>query len=65
MVWAPTLGATALVLSRRGGDFELVVGRDLSIGYTHHSATKVQLYLEQSLTFRALDDAAAVRLVAV
>jgi uncharacterized linocin/CFP29 family protein len=65
VIWAPTLGATALVLSRRGGDFEMTVGRDLSIGYQHHSATKVMLYLEQSLTFRALDPDAAVRLVSV
>ena len=65
VVWAPTLGSTALVLSRRGGDFELTVGRDLSLGYTNHTATKVQLYLQQSLTFRALDPDAAVRLVAV
>lgn len=65
VVWAPTLGDTALVLSRRGGDFEMIVGRDLSIGYQNHSSTKVMLYLEQSLTFRALDPDAAVRLVSV
>jgi uncharacterized linocin/CFP29 family protein len=49
-----------VVLSTRGGDFELVVGRDLSIGYTGHDATKVNLYLLESLTFRALSPEAAI-----
>ena len=37
VVWAPGVDG-AVVLSTRGGDFELVVGRDLSIGYTGHDA---------------------------
>ncbi len=60
--WAPGVQG-ALVASLRGGDFELVVGRDLSIGYQEHSATKVRLYLEESLTFRVLSPEAAVPLV--
>ena len=53
----------ALVASLRGGDFQLSVGRDLSIGYQEHTATKVRLYLEESLTFRVLSPEAAVPLV--
>jgi uncharacterized linocin/CFP29 family protein len=49
-----------VVLTTRGGNFELVVGRDLSIGYTRHDATKVKLYLLESLTFRVLSPEAAV-----
>lgn len=65
LVWAPTLGATALVLSRRGGDFELVLGRDLSIGFSAASATRLSFFLQQSLAFRSLEPSAAVRLVSI
>jgi len=59
VVWAPGVEG-AVVLSTRGHDFELVVGRDLSIGYTSHDATRVNLYLLESLTFRVLSPEAAV-----
>lgn len=65
VVWAPTLGATALVLSRRGGDFELVIGRDLSVGFTAATGTRLSFYLQESLTFQALDPSAAVRIVSL
>ena len=52
----------ALVLSQRGGDFELIVGQDFSIGYLDHSATTVQLYIQESLTARVLAPEAAVPL---
>jgi uncharacterized linocin/CFP29 family protein len=60
--WAPGVRG-ALLASLRGGDFELVVGRDLSIGYEEHSSDVVRLYLEESLTFRVLSPEAAVPLV--
>jgi uncharacterized linocin/CFP29 family protein len=53
----------AVVASLRGGDFELVVGRDFSIGYQDHTTTSVRLYLEESMTFRVLSPEAAVPLV--
>lgn len=59
VVWAPGVDG-AVVLSTRGGDFELVVGRDLSIGYTGHDATTVNLYVLESLTFRVLSPEAAI-----
>ena len=46
----------------RGGDFELTVGQDLSIGYLRHDAETVTLYLQESFTFRCLDPEAAVPL---
>ncbi len=61
IVWAPAVDG-ALVLSLRGGDFELVVGQDFSIGYLDHSASAVRLYLQQSFTFRVLSPEAAVAL---
>lgn len=50
----------AVVVSQRGGDFLLDVGQDLAIGYHDHTATEVHLYLEESLTFRAVEPDASV-----
>lgn len=50
------------MLSLRGGDFELVVGRDISIGDLDHDRTTVQLYLEENLAFRLLTPETAVPL---
>jgi len=61
VIWAPALHG-AVALSLRGGDFELVVGRDIAIGYLDHDATNVRLYLEESITFRVLTPEAAVEL---
>ena len=41
----------ALLVSTRGGDYELHLGQDLSIGYLSHDADSIELYLEESLTF--------------
>jgi uncharacterized linocin/CFP29 family protein len=62
IVSAPGLRG-ALVLSLRGGDFELVVGQDVSLGYLDHDREKVSLYLEESFTFRLLGPEAAVPLL--
>jgi uncharacterized linocin/CFP29 family protein len=50
------------VLSLRGGDYELTVGQDLSIGYAYQTKDEVELYLTESFTFRVLESMAAVRL---
>ncbi|MGJ4859687.1 family 1 encapsulin nanocompartment shell protein [Labrys sp. La1] len=62
IIWAPAIEG-GLVLTTRGGDFELSVGQDISIGYASHSATSVQLYFQESLTFRLLTTEAAVALL--
>jgi uncharacterized linocin/CFP29 family protein len=62
LVWAPALGNGALLLSTRGGDYELTVGQDLSIGYSIHDRDNVELYLTESFTFRVLEEKAAVAL---
>jgi uncharacterized linocin/CFP29 family protein len=64
VIWAPGVDG-AVVTSLRGGDFELTVGRDFSIGYLSHDVDKVQLYLEESFTFRILAPEAAVPLPTV
>ena len=53
----------AVVLSMRGGDFSLDSGQDLSIGYRGHDADEVELYLEESFSFRVTETDAAVALV--
>ena len=63
IIWAPAIEG-GLVLSLRGGDFELTVGEDFSIGYLAHSATTVDLYVQESFTFRTLTTEAAVALSA-
>ncbi|HVJ90869.1 MAG TPA: family 1 encapsulin nanocompartment shell protein, partial [Labilithrix sp.] len=50
------------VLSLRGGDYELSVGQDLSIGYAYHTKDEVELYLTESFTFRVIEGPAAVRI---
>ncbi len=50
IIWAPAIEG-AFLLSTRGGDFELHLGQDLSIGYLSHDAEQVQLYFQESLTF--------------
>lgn len=61
VVWSPGV-AGAVVLSERGGDFLLDVGQDLSVGYSHHDADVVHLYLEESFTFRPVGPDAAITL---
>jgi uncharacterized linocin/CFP29 family protein len=61
LIRAPALRG-AVVLSVRGGDYELTVGQDLSIGYAHHDERTVHLYLTESFTFRVIEPAAAVYL---
>jgi uncharacterized linocin/CFP29 family protein len=61
IVWSPALEG-GLLLSTRGGDFELVVGQDASIGYASHDRNEVELFLTESFTFRVLEAAAAIEL---
>jgi uncharacterized linocin/CFP29 family protein len=61
IIWAPAI-AGAFVLTTRGGDFDLHIGQDFSIGYLSHSDTGVRLYLQESLTFLLLTAEAAVAL---
>jgi uncharacterized linocin/CFP29 family protein len=59
--WAPGVDG-AVVMSTRGGDYQLTLGEDVSIGYLDHDATSVHLYLEESFTFTVLTPEAAVYL---
>jgi uncharacterized linocin/CFP29 family protein len=61
LVWAPAIEG-AFVLTTRGGDFQLNVGQDVSIGYLSHTDSLVQLYLQETFVFRVLTSEAAVAL---
>jgi uncharacterized linocin/CFP29 family protein len=60
LVWAPAVKGGGVLLSTRGGDYQLTVGQDLSIGYTAHDREKVELYVTESFTFRVLEEKAAI-----
>jgi uncharacterized linocin/CFP29 family protein len=61
IIWAPAI-AGAIVLTKRGGDFDLHIGQDISIGYLGHSDSAVRLYLQETFTFLMLTAEAAVAL---
>ena len=61
LIWAPAIGG-AFVLTTRGGDFELNVGQDVSIGYLSHTDSAVRLYLQETFVFRVLTSEASVAL---
>jgi uncharacterized linocin/CFP29 family protein len=63
IVWAPAIDG-ALLLSTRGGDYELRLGQDVSIGYVSHDADSVQLYFTESFTFAAYTSEASVPITA-
>ena len=59
IIWAPAIDGGS-VLSTRGGDFDLHIGQDLSIGYLSHTDQVVRLYLQETLTFLMLTSEASV-----
>lgn len=59
IVWAPAISG-AVLLSTRGGDYDLHLGQDTSIGYLHHDDESVTLYLQETFTFLPLTDEASV-----
>ncbi|WP_214108630.1 family 1 encapsulin nanocompartment shell protein [Acrocarpospora catenulata] len=62
-IWAPAIDG-AFLLSTRGGDFELHLGQDLSIGYLAHDTANIHLYFQETLTFTAYTGEAVVALPA-
>ena len=60
-VWTPGL-REAVLLSLRGGDFLFESGQDISIGYRATTPPSVELYLEETFTFRVATPEAAIAL---
>jgi len=61
IIWAPAIDG-AFLLSARGGDYELHLGQDLSIGYLSHDANSIELYFQESMTFLVLTGEAGVEM---
>jgi uncharacterized linocin/CFP29 family protein len=61
IIWAPAIHG-AFVVTTRGGDFDLHIGQDVSIGYLNHTDTTVGLYLQETFTFAMLTAEAAIAL---
>jgi uncharacterized linocin/CFP29 family protein len=59
IIWAPAIEG-AFIVTKRGGDFDLHIGQDLSIGYLSHTDTSVKLYLQETFTFLYLTSEASV-----
>jgi len=63
IIWAPAIDG-AFVVTTRGGDLDLHLGQDTSIGYLSHSDTHVRLYLQETFTFLYLTSESAIALAA-
>ncbi|MFC0315631.1 family 1 encapsulin nanocompartment shell protein [Gordonia phosphorivorans] len=61
IIWAPAITG-AVLISTRGGDFELTIGQDVSIGYDSHDGDVVNLYFTESFTYLTHSPEAAVPL---
>jgi uncharacterized linocin/CFP29 family protein len=64
IIWAPAIDG-AFVVTTRGGDLDLQIGQDASIGYLSHTESHVRLYLQETFTFLYLTSESAVALAAV
>jgi uncharacterized linocin/CFP29 family protein len=61
IIWAPAIDG-AFVVTTRGGDLDLHIGQDASIGYLSHTSTHVRLYLQETFTFLYLTSESSVAL---
>jgi uncharacterized linocin/CFP29 family protein len=59
IIWAPAIEG-AFVVTTRGGDLDLHIGQDTSIGYLSHTDTHVRLYLQETFTFLYLTSESSV-----
>ena len=58
----PSLKKGAMVMSLRGGDYEILSGVDIAMGYNKETAEGHELFLFESLTFRVNTPEAAIAL---
>ena len=63
IIWAPAIEG-AFVVTTRGGDLDLHIGQDASIGYLSHTDTQIRLYLQETFTFLYLTSESAVAFAA-
>src|ERR1700683_940082 len=61
IIWAPAIDG-AFVVTTRGGDLDLHIGQNGSIGHLSHTDTHVRLYLQETFTFLYLTSESSVAL---
>jgi len=61
IVYSPAV-EDGFLLSTRGGDMELILGQDFSIGYENHDHKTVTLFATESFTFRVLEPGAVLKI---
>ncbi len=59
IVMAPAI-ENMVLMSSRGGDFQLHLGQDISIGYDRTEGEKIHMYFTHSFTFRILEPKAVM-----
>jgi len=52
IIRSPFLGKEGVLVSTRGGDYELFVGQDFSIGFERQDGAEVELFMFETFTFR-------------
>ncbi len=62
VITAPALSKGAMVMSLRGGDFEILSGMDIGMGYQKETSSGHELFLFETLTFRIKTPEAAIAL---
>ena len=62
IVFVPTLEEEGVLITTRGEDFELIVGQDISIGYSQQDGNELEFFFYETFTFRVNDPEAAVKL---
>jgi uncharacterized linocin/CFP29 family protein len=62
IIKSPFLGKEGALVSTRGGDYELFVGQDLSIGFERQDGVEVALFMFGTFTFRVNTPEACVPL---
>ncbi len=61
IIWAPAIDG-AFVVTTRGGDLDLHIGQDASIGYLSHTESHIRMYLQEAFTFIYLTSESSVAL---
>ncbi|PRX29482.1 putative linocin/CFP29 family protein [Orenia metallireducens] len=60
VVPVPELANKGLLISKRGEDFKLIVGQDISIGFKEQKGDEIEFFLTESFTFRVDAPEAAI-----
>lgn len=55
----------SFLVSKRGGDYEMTIGQDTTIGYDSHNTKIIKLFLTESFTFRVLSPESLIVLTQV